>query len=100
MDCCAIYLDIDVLDMKIYLVVIWNFLNNSEYAKLNANTAVEQLKQMGEEAKLSGQQAEAWNNLIERLKKTNGTMADIAIVLGMICNRFISSVGIKINTGK
>lgn len=79
---------------------IVNFLNNSEYAKLNANTAVEQLKQMGEEAKLSGQQAEAWNNLIERLKKTNGTMADIAIVLGMICNRFISSVGIKINTGK
>lgn len=60
------------------------------FAEQNANTAIAELKSIEETAKLTTEQKEAWNNIIERLQKTNSTTADIIIVASMILNQAAS----------
>lgn len=66
-------------------------MNDSEFAKLNAEAAVAYLKANIETASLTIEQKGAWNNLIDRLEKTNPTMKDIVLVLGMIVNQAMSN---------
>lgn len=60
------------------------------FAEQNARTAIAELKSIEETAKLTTEQKEAWNNIIERLQKTNSTTADIIIVASMILNQAAS----------
>ena len=50
----------------------------------------------GEAADLTKEQKAAWNNIIERLQRTNGTAADIIIVASMILNQAASHWNVKI----
>lgn len=60
------------------------------FAEQNARTAIAELKSIEETAKLTTEQKEAWNNIIERLQKTNSTTADIIIIASMILNQAAS----------
>lgn len=60
------------------------------FAEQNARTAIAELKSIEETAKLTTEQKEAWNNIIERLQRTNSTTADIIIVASMILNQAAS----------
>lgn len=65
-------------------------MNNTQFAQLNAQGAVQYLKTNIEASKLSEQQNKAWNNLLDKLGKQGSTTKDILIVLGMIVNRAMS----------
>lgn len=70
---------------------ISNKLINSDFAKLNAEAAVAELRKSINTNNLDKRQAEAWNNLLDRLKKSSPTTHDILIVLGMILNNAMSN---------
>lgn len=65
-------------------------MEQENFAEQNAKTAIAELKSIEETAKLTTEQKEAWNNIIERLQKTNSTTADIIIVASMILNQAAS----------
>lgn len=73
-----------------------NMLSKEGFAEQNAKTAIKQLEAAGEAADLTKEQKAAWNNIIERLQRTNGTAADIIIVASMILNQAASHWNIKI----
>lgn len=69
---------------------IINALNDQDFAKLNAQQAVQYLKQSIQSEKLTEKQKKAWNNILDRIGKKGSTWEDIAIVLGMIVNQGLS----------
>lgn len=69
---------------------LMNCLQKKGFAELNAETAIKQLEAAGEAAELTKEQKGAWNNILERLRKTNSTAADIIIVASMILNQAAS----------
>ena len=64
-----------------------NLLDQKGYAEQSAETAFKQAEAAAEAADLTKEQKGAWNNILERLRKTNGTAADIIIVASMILNQ-------------
>lgn len=74
-------------------------LEEKEFQNLNAEAAVQQLRQEISTNELTQTQKEAWNNLINRLGKKGSTMRDVVVVLGMILGNFASHSGIKLNLG-
>lgn len=79
---------------------VLNALEKMDYATINADTAIQQLKAVKATSELTQTQKDAWNNLIDRLGKKGSTTRDIVVVIGMILSNFASHTGIKINTGK
>lgn len=73
-----------------------NMLSKEGFAEQNAKTAIKQLEAAGEAADLTKEQKAAWNNIIERMQRTNGTAADIIIVASMILNQAASHWNVKI----
>lgn len=74
-------------------------LNKLDYAKTNAQAAIQQLKALKATAELTETQRDAWNNLIDKLGTKGSTTRDIVVVLGMILSNFASHTGIKVNVG-
>lgn len=70
---------------------ILNCLSQKGFAEQNADTALKQLEAAAESADLTKQQKEAWNNIINRLRKKNETTADIIMVAAMILNQHAPS---------
>lgn len=66
-------------------------LNNTDYAKLNAQSAIKFLEANIETSELTAQQRGAWNDLLHRLGEKGETYKDIAIVMGMIVNAMFSN---------
>ena len=71
-----------------------SLLDQKGYAEQSAETAFKQAEAAAEVADLTKEQKGAWNNILERLRKTNGTAADIIIVASMILNQAASSWGL------
>lgn len=65
---------------------VLKLMSEKGFAEQNAKTTIEQLKALEETSKLTVEQKQSWNDILDRLRKTNSTMADIVIVLGMIFN--------------
>lgn len=76
---------------------IAQFLKNSDYAKTNAETAVNQLKALSAESQLSETQKNAWNHLLDKLG--DSTWKDIIIVLAQVLGQYAAKANISINTG-
>lgn len=72
-------------------------LANSDFAKLNANAACEELRKSISTNELDARQKEAWNNLLNRLEKSSPTTHDILIVLGMIINNALTNYRVTPN---
>lgn len=66
-------------------------MKDTDFAKMNAESAIAYLKQNIQTAELTATQKEAWNNLINKLGKKDTTWRDIVIVLGMIVNNAASN---------
>lgn len=75
-------------------------LANSDFAKLNAEAACAELRKSISTNELDSRQKEAWNNLLNRLEKSNPTIHDILIVLGMIVNNALTNYRVTPNVGK
>lgn len=73
-------------------------LQKKGFAEQNAEVAIKQMAAAGEAADLTKEQKAAWNNIIEKLRRTNSTAADIAIVAAMVLNQGLSHW--NIHTGK
>ena len=78
---------------------IINFLNQKGFAEKNAESAIAELNAAIATNTLTESQKDAWNNVIEELKQANPTMANIAIILGMIVDRFAGQMVNKISIG-
>lgn len=63
----------------------------TDFAKMNAKAAVNELRKNISTDELDARQKEAWNNLLKRLEKTSPTTHDILIVLGMIVNNALTN---------
>lgn len=69
---------------------VTNAMNTEEFAKANADAALKSLQAAAATSALTESQRNAWNDVIERLKKWNATAADIVIVVSMILNNAMS----------
>lgn len=68
-----------------------------DIAHLNAEATVAQLEQQIETANLTKQQKESWNNILQRLKKSDSIWADIVVVATMILGNVANNAGVKLN---
>lgn len=69
----------------------------NDIAHLNAEATVAQLEQQIETANLTKQQKESWNNILQRLKKSDSIWADIVVVATMILGNVANNAGVKLN---
>ncbi len=70
---------------------IINALRKLDYEGKNAQAVSEELNNRIEQAKLSSNQKQAWNNIMSRLKKRNSEASDWVIVLSLIVDRAMSN---------
>lgn len=75
-------------------------LNKEDFAKWNAESTVQYLKQNVETNKLDESQKAAWNNLLERIGKRNETAKDVLLIIGMILDKALTQYKLpNIETG-
>lgn len=68
-------------------------LKKSDFASLNAENAIAELKKNVETNNLDGRQRQAFNNLLQKLENSGSTTSDIVITLLLLVNNYISSKG-------
>lgn len=74
-------------------------LQKTNFAELNAEAAIGELKANISTNELTENQKEAWNNLMDKLGKKGSTTRDIIVALCMILGTFTKSIGLKVNVG-
>lgn len=68
-------------------------LKKTDFARLNSENAIVELKKNVETNNLDGRQRQAFNNLLNKLEKSGSTTSDIVITLLLLVNNYISSKG-------
>ena len=73
-------------------------LMQNDFANLSAKEQVAILKQNTENAELTTEQSEAWNNMLDKLG--DGSGKDTAIIIGMLLNTLLGRVSVSMSTRK